>query len=1060
VAGLTAAAGRTAGTGPLSTVEDRQVDLPSTRTLAFLFTDVEGSTSLWERFPDAMKGALRRHDAILSEAIAASAGQVVKSTGDGAMAVFGSAADAAAACLAAQRRLVAEPWPETGPLRVRMGVHCGQVEQRGGDFFGPTVNRTARIMAAGHGTQVLLSDAAAALSREALPPGADLKDLGEHRLKDLGRPEHLFQLVHPDLPAAFPPLVTVRVAGVDLPARATGLIGRQGELQEISERLADGSVRLLTLTGPGGTGKTMLALKTAEDLAPGFKDGVCFVDLSGARDTDAVLVAIARAVGLGEIIDRSLEEELLDGLHDRRMLILLDNFEQVTQAAAVVARLVAECPQVTVLATSREALHVRAERVFAVLPLSLPPAGRDGASASAIGGYEAVQLFVDRARAARPNFELTDENAAAVAEICRRLDGLPLAIELAAAHLRLFSPEVLRDRLGNRLGLLRSGPRDLPERQQTLRAAMDWSYELLRPGEQRLFELLAVFVDPEIGAVEAVTAGLDGAGGLGLDDGLQLDVLDGLAGLAEKSLVRLTEDPGAEPRVAMLETIREFAADQLDRQPDLAASARRAHAIHYADQARSLHADLTGGRREAALAALGADVANLRICWAHWVAARDLERLDQLAGPLLILDDAHGWYLDTVAQSRDMLAVLEAVPSSPERASQEIALRINLARALMVAKGFTPEVEAAFTGAVDLFESGVDVHQQYSVLRGLAGLYLFRAQLDEAGRLGREILALGEREGDPTMLIDGHLLVGTMLMTYDELAAGLDHLERGIAQFPALANRPRTARIGTDPRVSCLTTAGLTSWMLGYPDRALERANAALALAAQLEHPFTSAYAHFHAGLLRLWRNDPDAALDLAVGLRELAEEHEFRIWIAAGGVLLGAAQVDLGRSDEGLAAIQAGLGLYGELRSPPIFWPFLKFLEARASVRAGRPADALETLDSALEILGVGVGASVLGELYLLKGDLLASLPPVKGGGAAPASEWYQRAVDFAAGRGARMAHLRAATRLARLLQADGDPTGAAQLLEPVFATFTEGFETADLREARELLAALGEGA
>ena len=1028
------------------------MDLPTNRTLAFLFTDVEGSTQLWERFPDAMKGALHRHDAILGEAIAASAGQVVKTTGDGMMAVFGSAADATAAGLAAQLLLVAEPWPVTGPLRVRMGVHCGQAEQRGGDFFGPTVNRTARIMAAGHGGQVLLSEAAGALAREALPGGADLRDLGEHRLKDLGRPEHLFQLVHPGLLSDFPPLVTVRAAGVDLPARAAALIGRGDELTEIAGRLSDGSVRLLTLTGPGGTGKTTLALKTAEDLAPGFKDGTCFVDLSGARGTNAVLVAIARAVGLGEIIDRPLEEELVEGLRNRRMLIVLDNFEQVTEAAAVVARLLAECPDVTILATSREALHIRAERVYAVPPLSLPPAGRRGASASRIGGYEAVQLFVDRARVIRPGFELTDDNAAAVADICRRLDGLPLAIELAAAHLRLFSPDVLRDRLGNRLGLLRSGPRDLPERQQTLRATMDWSYELLEPGEQRLFELLAVFAEAEIAAVEAV------ATSLGEVDGIALDVLDGLARLAEKSLVRLVEVPGGEPRVAMLETIREFAADRLERRPDVAASARRAHATHYADRASSLRADLTGGRREAALTALGADVANLRIAWDHWVAARDLERLDQLAGPLLILDDAHGWYLDTVAQSRDMLAVLEAVPSSPDRASQEIALRINLARALMAAKGFTPEVEAAFAGAVELFESGIDVHQQYSVLRGLAGLYMFRAQLDETVRLGREILALGEREGDPGMLIDGHLLVGTTLATMDDLQEGIDHLDQAIAQFPAQRSRPRTARIGTDPRVSCLTTSGLTLWIRGCPDRALERANAALALAAELEHPFTSAYAHFHAGLLRLWRNDPDVALDLAAGVCELAEEHEFRIWTAAGGVLLGAAQVDLGRFDEGLANIRSGLGLYGELRSPPIFWPFLKFLDARASVRAGRATDALAALDTSLEILGGGGGASLLAELYLLKGDLLASVPTAEGGGAASAEEWYRRAIDFAGPRGARMGHLRAATRLARLRRADGDPAGAALLLRPVFEMFTEGFGTADLREARELLAGLGD--
>lgn len=1033
------------------------MDPRSAGAITFLFTDLEGSTRLWERFPDAMKAALSRHDAILRGAIEASAGQVVKTTGDGMMAVFGSASDAVTASLAAQRDLAREPWDETGPLRVRMGVHCGQAEQRAGDFFGPTVNRTARIMAAGHGGQVLLSESAGALAREALPAGAGLIDLGEHRLKDLGRPEHLFQLVHPDLASEFPPLLTVRPAGADLPARVAGLIGREDELRKIEGRLGDPSVRLLTLIGPGGTGKTTLAIRVAEEIAPGFPDGACFVDLSSARDANAVLVAIARAIGLGEIIDRPLEDELVDRLRDRRMLLVLDNLEQVTEAAGVVARLLSECPRLTVLATSREALHVRAEQVYPVPPLALPPAGRGEASARRIGGYEAVQLFVDRARVVRPDFELTDDNAPAVAEICRRLDGLPLAIELAAARLRLFSPDVLRERLGDRLGLLRSGPRDLPARQQTLRATMDWSYELLEPGEQRLFDLMAVFADAEIAAVEAV------ADGLGPIDGVALDVLDGLAGLAEKSLLRLVEAPGGEPRVAMLETIREFAADRLDQRPDLGARARRAHATYYADLARRLRADLTGNEREAALAALGADVANLRIAWAHWVAARDLEQLEQLAGPLLILDDAHGWYLDTVGLTRDMLDVLAAVPSSPDRVGQEIALRTSLARALMATKGFTPEVEEAFEGAVALFERGADVRQQFSVLRGLASLYVFRGQLDESARLGEEILALGEREGDPAMLIDGHLLVGTTMMSFDDLTGGLDHLDRAISLFPARAGRAGMARVGNDPRISCLTTSAFTLRLLGYPDRAVERANAALALAAELEHPFSSAYARFHAGLLHFWQRDVEVTLDLATGLLELADEHEFRIWTAAGGCLLGAAKVALGRLEEGLADVRSGIGLYGELRSPPVFWPFLLFLDAGASGHAGRPADALGSLDTAIEILRPGRGASMLPELHLLKGDLRAALASGDGTGGGAGDHgpehWYRLAFDRAAELGARMTLLRAATRLARLRQGDGEPEAAAAVLGPVYASFTEGFATADLREAGDLLAAIAPG-
>ena len=1030
----------------------RGVDIKPTATITFMFTDLEGSTRLWELHPESMKVALSRHDAILRDAIEAAGGRVVKTTGDGLMAVFSGAIDAATASLAAQRGLIAEPWGETGPLRVRMGLHCGQAEQRGGDFFGPTVNRAARIMAAGHGGQVLLSASAGSLATELLPVGATLIDLGEHHLKDLGRPEHLFQLAHPDLPSTFPPLVTVRRAGTDLPARIAELVGRRDEIAQITTRLADGAVRLMTLVGPGGTGKTTLAIRVARDLAPRFADGVSFVDLSSARDANAVLVAIARAVGLGEIIDRSLEDELVERLRDRRTLIVLDNLEQVTEAARVVARLLSECERLTVLATSRQALHVRAEQVFPVLPLGLPPAGRGAASARTVGGYEAVQLFIDRARVVRPDFELTDDNAPAVAEICRRLDGLPLAIELAAARLRLFSPEVLRDRLGDRLGLLRSGPRDLPERQQTLRAAMDWSYELLEPGEQRLFELMAVFAEADIAAVEAV------AESLGEVDGVALDVLDGLAGLVEKSLLRQIDVPGGEPRVTMLETIREFAADRLDQRPDLASRARRCHATWYAGMARRLRDDLVGGGREAALAALGADAGNLQRAWACWVEERDLEQLNGLAAALLILNDAHGWYLDTVNLASDMLAVLAAAGSSPDAVNQEIALRTTLARALIATKGYTPEVEAVLAGVLELFERGADVRQQFSVLRGLASLYVFTARLQESARLGREILALGEAQHDARMLIDGHLLVGTTLMSFDDLAGGLEHLDAGIALFADRPAASRTVTVGTDSRVSSLTTSGITLWLLGRPDRAAERADAALALAAQLDHPFTSAYARFHAGILRHWRREPGLTLDLATGLLDLAEEHEFRIWTAAGSVLLGAAQVELDRVDEGLGNIRSGIGLYGELRSPPVFWPFLLFVAARANASAGLIADGLRAIDTSIEIFGADSAASMLPELRIARGDLLTA-----GGGngsdAGDAEACYRLALNRSAELGARMSQLRAATRLARLRVADGEPAAGADLLGPVYDSFTEGFDTADLREAREVLEAIGQG-
>ena len=565
--------------------------------LAFLFTDIEGSTRLWERLPEAMTVALARHDAILRTAIEASAGRVVKTTGDGMMAVFPTAADGVLASIAAQRSLAAEAWTETGPLRVRMALHAGEAERRGDDFFGPTINRTARIMSAGHGGQVLLSSAAAALAAGRLPHGASLRDLGEYRLKDLGRPERVFQLVHPDLQATFPPLTTLDQGAAGLPIRAAPFVGRRAELAEVDRRLEDPAIRLLTLTGPGGTGKTSLGIRAASDQASRFRDGVAFVDLSAARDTDAVLIALGRALGVGETLDRPLRDELIERLRGSQMLLVLDNFEQVTAAAGVTTELLDGCSEIKLLVTSREPLHVRAEHVYPVPPLGLPPAGRAKVTAAQLELYESVELFVDRARAVRPDFELDDDNAAAIAEICRRLDGLPLAIELAAARLRLFSPEALLDRLGRRLELLRSATRELPERQQTLRATIEWSYQLLEPGEQHLFDVLAVFVGADLPAVEAVVTAIDDDAGPGTD------TIDTLASLLEKSLIRQVDVVHGEPRLVMLETIREYATDRLVEH-DLGPKARLAHATYYADLAGRLRGELAGPKRDQAMAAM------------------------------------------------------------------------------------------------------------------------------------------------------------------------------------------------------------------------------------------------------------------------------------------------------------------------------------------------------------------------------------------------------------------------------------------------------------------------
>jgi predicted ATPase/class 3 adenylate cyclase len=541
-------------------------ELPS-GTVTFLFTDIEGSAARWEHQPEAMRLALARHDAILRAAILEHGGHVVKTMGDAFHAAFSRAPDALAATIDAQRQLQDEPWGEIGRLRVRMALHTGAAEERDGDYYGPTLNRAARLMSAGQGGQVLLSQVTYELVRDTLPEGAALVDLGEHRLKDLIRPERVFQVDAPGLPADFPPLRTLDRSPNNLPVQLTALIGREQEVRAVVALLTSADIRLVTLTGPGGIGKTRLGLQVAAELTGDYSDGVYVVELAPISDPGLVAGRITRTLGLVDISGRPLLDLLVERLRDRRMLLVLDNFEQVLDAAAVVDDLLRRCPTLSILVTSRAPLQLRGEHEYPVPPLVLPEAGRP-VTPSGLSQYEAVALFIERATAIRPDFAVTNANAPAVAAICARLDGVPLAIELAAARIRLLAPEALLARLGHSLDILTGGPRDLPARQQTLRSAIAWSYDLLRPPEQRLYRRLGVFVGGF--TLEAAEAVCDPDGDLGID------ALDGVSALVDASLVRQDHSVGAEPRFTMLETIREYALEQLDASGE----ASRAHLRH------------------------------------------------------------------------------------------------------------------------------------------------------------------------------------------------------------------------------------------------------------------------------------------------------------------------------------------------------------------------------------------------------------------------------------------------------------------------------------------------
>jgi predicted ATPase/class 3 adenylate cyclase len=527
-------------------------DLPS-GTVTFLFTDIEGSTALWERDHAAMATAVARHLTLLRDAVAAHTGVVFKVVGDAVQAAFPTAPDAVAAALDAQRALVQQAWPApVGALPVRMALHTAAATPQDGDYLAPGLNRLARLLAAAHGGQVLLSLATQDLARDALPPGAGLRDLGEHPLRDLYRPERVFQLLHPDLPGDFPPIRTLATRPNNLPLQPTALVGRENDVARIVDLLSRDDVRLLTITGPGGVGKTRLALQAAADLLEAFPDGVWFVDLSALDDPALVSSAIATVLGVREE-GSGLSAPLARVLGGKRLLLVLDNFERVVDAASVVADLLARASGVKVLATSRTPLHAYGEREFPLPPFPMPDLAHLP-SVETLSQYEAVRLFIERAQAVKPDFTVTTANAPAVAEICHRLDGLPLAIELAAAYVKVLPPQALLKRLERRLPLLTGGARTLPARQQTMRDAIAWSHDLLDQEEQVLFRRLAVFAGGcTIEAAEAV-ASPDGT----------LDVFSGMAALVDKSLLRQEEGAEGEPRFRMLETVREFGLERLE----------------------------------------------------------------------------------------------------------------------------------------------------------------------------------------------------------------------------------------------------------------------------------------------------------------------------------------------------------------------------------------------------------------------------------------------------------------------------------------------------------------
>jgi predicted ATPase/class 3 adenylate cyclase len=617
------------------------VELPS-GTVTFLFTDLEGSTHLWDEHPDAMRAASARHDELLRDAIGTHGGYVVKTTGDGFHAVFPSALDAVMAASDAQLRLRDEPWASTGPLRARMGLHTCQVELRDGDYYGSEVNRAARLMSVAHGGQVVVSETVEGLVRSALPADVDLLDLGEHRLRDLARAMRVFQLVHPALPREFPPLRSLDTLPGNLPVQVTSFVGRADEVERVAVEL--GETPVVTLTGVGGVGKTRLALEVAAEVVPRYRAGAWLVELAGVRDPESVPEAVASTFGLQPGSGLTATEMLLEFLRGKQLLLVLDNCEHLLRAVArLVTEVVHGCPDVRVLATSREGLNVAGERILVVASLVVP---EDVTDLAAIASCDAVVLFVDRARAVKASFTLDDANAGAVAQVCRRLDGIALAIELAAARVAVLTPPELARRLDQRFRILAGGQRSAVERHQTLRAAIDWSYEMLSQPEQVLLARLSVFTGGfTLEATEAVTAG----GAVDADDVFEL-----LAALVSRSLV-VADTEGVDARYRLLETIRQYAQEALDGSGDVE-HLRREHGAYYAGFAEAAVAAATGPDGREWERRLAREYDNLRSALTWAAETGDVDTAVRLIaiwdGPLLLddagLTSASRWAADTV----------------------------------------------------------------------------------------------------------------------------------------------------------------------------------------------------------------------------------------------------------------------------------------------------------------------------------------------------------------------------------------------------------------------------
>jgi predicted ATPase/class 3 adenylate cyclase len=706
---------------------------PQGEGFTFLFTDIEGSSRLWDLHPESMALALPLHDALIGAAITRHGGEVFKNLGDGLCAVFAGANEALLAAIDLQQQLASESWPGIGALRVRVAVHSGDASVRGGDYFGPTLNRVARLLQLAHGGQVLLSLAARELCSQ-VPAEASLVDLGIHPLRDLTRPEHVYQVIHPSLPGDFPPVRSEAIVRNNLPAATTGFVGRERELADL--RQAVGGGRLITITGMGGSGKTRMALRLAEAMLADFSDGVWFAELAALSEEALVAQTVAQAVGLQrEGLFASNDpwlDRLTESLEDKHLLLVLDNCEQVVGACAELADVILRrCRQVRIIATSREKLAIEGEQVYPLSPLPVPST-RKLASADAMRS-DAVALFVQRARSHDPTFEPTPENLDAVVDICRRLEGIPLAIELAAARVGVLPTAEISARLGDRLSL-RASNRSMPERHRSIRAMLDWSEELLPDHLRILFHRLSVFRGSfGLPAVEIICSARP------LD---RFDLLELLRQLVDRSTVRAVVQSG-EARYSLLETVRQYAAMKLTEDGEASETARR-HSDYYLDLVIEAEPQLETKRQTRFTDLLDTEIDEIRAALERSILMSDAEFGLRMAAPLWYF-----WFIrGHLSEGRRWL---DRIFSIERDAPPQVRSRALAAAGLLTVLENPERAETLSTESFDLAEQSQDRGGSALASFALGWRCMYSGEFQRMrGHLEysrREFLALGDRWG-------------------------------------------------------------------------------------------------------------------------------------------------------------------------------------------------------------------------------------------------------------------------------------------------------------------------